>query len=136
MPFPLADVLETIGLIPGLLVILVIAAITTWSDYVIGTFKLNHRNVHSVADVGQLFFGPVGRECFGAIYWLYMTCIAGSGMLGISIALNSVSNHGACTVVFVVVAAIATFLFSVIQTLDKLSFLGWIGLVSIMAASA
>lgn len=65
-----------------------------------------------------------------------MVLISGSGMLGLSIALNSISNHGACTVVFVVVAAIATFLFSVIQTLDRLSFLGWIGLVSIMSASA
>lgn len=36
--------------------------------------------------------------------------------------------------VFVVVAAIVVFLLSSIQTLDRVSFLGWVGLISIMAA--
>lgn len=96
---------------------------------------MNHPEIHSIADVGYLFAGVAGREFLGAIYWIYMIAISGSGMLGVSIALNTLSEHGACTVVFVVVAAVAIALLSSIRTLDRVSFLGWIGVISIMAGS-
>jgi hypothetical protein len=63
-----------------------------------------------------------------------LTAIAGSGMLSFSIALNAVSTHGTCTVVFVAVGAIIAFLVSCIQTLDKISWIGWIGVVSIVSS--
>lgn len=63
-----------------------------------------------------------------------LTAIAGSGMLSFSIALNAVSEHGTCTVVFVVVGAIISFLISCIQTLDKISWIGWVGVASIVSA--
>lgn len=55
-------------------------------------------------------------------------------MLGISTGLNAVSDHGACTAIFVVVAAIIAFLFSSIQTLSKISWLAWVGVAGIMIA--
>jgi hypothetical protein len=63
-----------------------------------------------------------------------LTAIAGSGMLSFSIALNAVSMHGACTVVFVVVGAIIAFLVSCVQTLDKISWIGWVGVFSIVSS--
>lgn len=39
-----------------------------------------------------------------------MIMVVGSGLLSISIALNAISDHGTCTAVFVVVAAIVTFM--------------------------
>jgi hypothetical protein len=56
-------------------------------------------------------------------------------MLGISTALNSLSSHGACTAVFVAVAAIIGFGLGSIQTLGRISWLAWIGVVSILSAS-
>lgn len=128
------SVFSTIGLIPGLIALFAIGVITSWSSFVVGTFKLKHPEVHSVADVGYIFGGRIGRELLGGAFFLYMIMISGSGMLGVSIALNTLSEHGTCTVVFVVVAAIVVFLLSSIQTLDRVSFLGWVGLISIMAA--
>lgn len=55
-------------------------------------------------------------------------------MLGVSIALNTLSNHGACTVIFVMVGAVAIGLISAIRTLDRISWLGWVGMVSIMSS--
>jgi hypothetical protein len=55
-------------------------------------------------------------------------------MLGISIALNSLSTHGTCTAVFVAVAAIAGFALASIQTLGKISWLAWVGLIGILSA--
>lgn len=63
-------VLDTLGMIPGIIVLLVIAIITTWSDYMVGVFKLRHRSVYGIDDVGQLLFGRVGREVFGIVFVL------------------------------------------------------------------
>lgn len=56
-------------------------------------------------------------------------------MLGLSIALNSVSSHATCTAVYVAVAAVAGIIFASIRTLGKISWLAWIGLTCILAAS-
>lgn len=61
--------------------------------------------------------------------------MAGSGMLSISIALNALSTHGTCTAVFVAVAAIIAFIFASIQTLGRITWLAYIGVVGIMSAS-
>lgn len=60
--------------------------------------------------------------------------ISGSGMLSMSIAFNALSTHGACTAVFVVVSAIIVWLISSIRTLQRISIVGWIGVVSIFVA--
>ncbi|KAK4056154.1 hypothetical protein OIO90_002885 [Microbotryomycetes sp. JL221] len=127
-------VFSTVGLVPGIILILVIGAMTTFSSVIIGHWKVNHPKTHSIADVGYTMGGVLGREVLGGIYWLYMTCISGSGMLSIAIAFNTFSEHGACTVIFVVVAAIIVFILSSIRTLDRVTILGWIGLVSIVSA--
>lgn len=64
-----------------------------------------------------------------------MIFVAGSAMLGISIALNAVSSHGTCTAAFVAVAAITACGLGSIQTLGKISWLAWVGVVCIMTAS-
>lgn len=64
--------------------------------------------------------------------WIF---VAGSGMLSISIALNALSTHGACTAVFVAVAAIIGFIFCSIQTLGRITWFAWVGVVAIISAS-
>ncbi|ORY88481.1 transmembrane amino acid transporter protein-domain-containing protein [Leucosporidium creatinivorum] len=127
-------VFSTVGMVPGLIMLFAVALMTSYSSYVIGRFKVVHPEVHSIGDAGYLLFGPIGREFLGGVYWLYMVCSAGSGMLSTSIAFNAVSTHGTCTVVFVVVAAIIAAILASIQTLSRVSILGYIGLVSIMTS--
>lgn len=64
------QVFDTLGLIPGLICLLAVAGITTWSDYVIGTFKKNHPEVYSISDAGYIMFGRIGREVLGSVYCL------------------------------------------------------------------
>lgn len=56
-------------------------------------------------------------------------------MLGISISFNAMSSHGACTAIFVALAAIIGFSLGSIQTLHKVSWLAWVGASSILIAS-
>jgi amino acid permease len=125
------SVFQALGLVPGVILLLTAGCLTHWAGYMVGKFKLRHPEVYSVADVGYMIGGRVGREFMAISYWLFMTCIAGSGMLGISIALNAISSHGTCTAAFVAVAAIVVFAVSSIQTLEKLSWISWVGVFSI-----
>ncbi|KXG50479.1 Amino acid transporter, transmembrane [Penicillium griseofulvum] len=126
---------DALGVVPGVICLCAIAAITTWSDYIIGVFKLNHREVYGIDDVGDLFFGRVGRVIFGGAFILWWIFVAGSGMLSVSIGLNAVSSHATCTAVYVAVAAIVAFLFGSIQTLGRISWLAWLGLFCILTSS-
>lgn len=53
-------------------------------------------------------------------------------MLSLSIGLNAVSTHGACTAIFIAIAAVLGFGLSSIRTLGKMSWLAWVGVISIM----
>lgn len=46
-------VFQTMGVVPGIILICFIQMIITWADYVVGTFKLNHPEVYSLADAGK-----------------------------------------------------------------------------------
>ncbi|VZH90076.1 unnamed protein product [Fusarium fujikuroi] len=92
---------HTLGLVPGLICLLVIGGITTWSDYIIGTFKLNHREVYGIDDAGGILFGRFGQE-----------------FLGISFSL---------------LAAIIVFLCASVRTLGRISWLAWVGVISLLA---
>ncbi|KAF5024074.1 hypothetical protein F66182_3870 [Fusarium sp. NRRL 66182] len=127
-------VFDVLGIVPGIVCLSIIAAITTWSDYMVGVFKRNHPQVYSIDDAGYLLFGPMGREVFGIAFCLYWIFVAGSGMLGLSIGLNAVSLHGTCTAGFVAVAAICGFLLASVRTLGRISILAWVGLVCILTA--
>lgn len=61
---------NTLGIIPGVLCICIVAAITTWSDYMVGVFKLKHRAVYGIDDAGALMFGRFGRDVFAVIFCL------------------------------------------------------------------
>ncbi|KAM0552396.1 hypothetical protein ACHAPJ_007956 [Fusarium lateritium] len=125
---------DILGLVPGVLCLIAIAIITTWSNYMVGVFKINHREVYGIDDVGSMLFGRIGREILGAGFTLYLVFGAGAGMLGTSVGLNSVSTHGACTAIFVAVAAAAVICLASIRTLGRLSFLAWLGLICLLVA--
>lgn len=61
---------DSLGVIPGVIVLCAIAAITTWSDYIIGVFKLRHREVYGIDDVGELLLGKPGRIILGGAFIL------------------------------------------------------------------
>ncbi|KAJ6008440.1 hypothetical protein N7540_012416 [Penicillium herquei] len=125
---------DSLGIVPGVIVLCTIAGITTWSDYIIGVFKVRHREVYGIDDVGELLFGKAGRIILGTAFVLWWVFTAGSGMLSISIALNAVSSHATCTAVYVAVAFIVAFVLGSIQTLGRISWIAWVGLSCILTA--
>ena len=68
-------VLDVLGLVPGVILLITIAVITTWSDYIVGVFKLRHPNVYSIDDAGGLMFGKIGRYVLGTAFCLCQSTI-------------------------------------------------------------
>lgn len=63
---------NALGMVPGVICLLVISGITTWSGYVIGTFKLNHREIYGIDDAAGLIAGPIARWFLGAVFCVCM----------------------------------------------------------------
>lgn len=80
-------------------------------------------------------FGRAGSITFGCAYWLFCTFVAGSAFIGISTALNAITLHGACTVVFVVVAALVSLPFAGLPRLEQIKWLSWVRLPFPLTAS-
>lgn len=141
--------LNVLGMVPGIICLITMACITTWSAYIIGTFKLNHREVYSIDDAGAIMFGLPGRIVLSTGFCLCKYSIthayeyanlvdfifnSGSAILSLSIGLNAVSTHATCTAVYVAIAAIVGFAFSSVRTLGKITWLAWVGLPCILVA--
>lgn len=62
--------LDTLGVAPGVVILLAVATITTWSNYMVGVFKLRHREVYGIGDVGGMLFSRPGKIFFGVAFVL------------------------------------------------------------------
>lgn len=146
---------DVLGMIPGIVCLLFIGSVATWSGFIVGPFKLRHPHVYGLDDAGMMIAGPVAREVMAGgftlckwsnskgqyddagvltvshIDWIFLS---GSGMLSVSIALNALSTHGACTAIFVAIAAIIGFVFASVRTLGRLSWLAWVGTACVLVS--
>jgi amino acid permease len=131
----LPSTFHVLGFFPGILCLVIIACITTVAGYVSGNARQYYPHMHSVGDAAELLFGKGAREFVGVIYYIYLTLVAGAGMLTTSVALNALSDHGACTMVFLVVACASAFIFGTcFRSLEKVAWLSWIGVAGIVFA--
>lgn len=62
-------VVGQLGMVTGIICLLVTATITSWSNYIIGVFKLNHPGIYGIEGVGKLIFGRVGDIILGAEFF-------------------------------------------------------------------
>lgn len=55
---------HTLGIIPSIISLLVIASLITCAAYIIGGFKTNHAGVYGIDDTAAIMLGRIGRELF------------------------------------------------------------------------
>jgi Na+/proline symporter len=130
----LAATLQTLGLIPGLVILLVVGFMATYAGYVIGQFKLAYPHVHSMGDAGEILFGFWGREISGIGAVAFIIFIMGAHLVAGGHTLNVLTDHGSCTVIFVVVIGVISFVGTLPRTLKQTTFLSLISFISVIAA--
>lgn len=88
----------SLGAVGGALNVVAWGALNTYTAVVQGDFRNNHRKCHSIADMANQVGGPWSREICGGLFIVaYLLCSA-SGIIGVSVGLNALSRHAACTV--------------------------------------
>ncbi|KAL8733317.1 MAG: hypothetical protein Q9166_002141 [cf. Caloplaca sp. 2 TL-2023] len=130
----LPSVLAEIGMVGGIILILGLGVVATYTGYVLGQFKLAYPGVHNMADAGEVMLGPIGREIFGAAQMLFIVFLMGSHILTFTIMMNTITGHASCSIVFGIVGLAVSLICTLPRTLHKVSHMAIASFISIIAA--
>ncbi|KAH8646831.1 amino acid transporter [Xylariales sp. PMI_506] len=125
--------LYDLGAVPGGLLIVGYQALNCYTTIIAGEFRNRHPECHTIVDMAGVVWGPIGREFVGVMFVIAFIFCTGSSILGISIAFNAISEHGACSVAFSFVGTVLTLFASCIRTWGKMTWPLTIGFVSVIA---
>lgn len=130
----LPAVLAKVGLVGGLIAIVGLGIFTTYSGYVLWQFRMRYPHITNYGDVGGVLLGPIGKEIFGAAYIIYCIFCMASHLLTFTIAMNVLTEHATCTIVWGVVGLVVFSILSIPRTLKNVSWLSIISFTSILSA--
>ncbi|KAF4963583.1 hypothetical protein FSARC_8415 [Fusarium sarcochroum] len=131
----LPSTFHTLGFFPGIFCFLILASISIMAGYLCGNARQYYPHMHSIGDAAELLFGKGAREIVGVFYYIYLSMTAGAGMLTTAVAFNALSDHGACTMIFVAVACIAALIIGTgFRALEKIAWISWVGVACIFVS--
>jgi len=119
----LPQALAILGLVPGLLLIFFLGVIATYTGWIIGEFKLAYPAVQTFADVGMMIAGPIGREILATAQIMILIFIMGAHVLSFSIAMNAITGHATCTIIWSTIGLGLCFVLGLPRTFKKVSYL-------------
>ena len=121
MSFPYSY--SVLGLVPGIIITVVIAAFVLYTSLIVWEFCLRHPEVRDVCDLGQmLYFNWKWVWYVTAIMFLLNnTFIQGLHVLTGAKYLNTMTGGAVCTVGFSAIFAVISFFASLPRTFDTLS---------------
>ncbi|KIJ51173.1 hypothetical protein M422DRAFT_157876 [Sphaerobolus stellatus SS14] len=114
---------SVLGIVPGVLVTLGVAATVQYTSLVLWRFCLKHPDILSVCDIGQLLFrgarwawhATAVMFVLNNVFIQALHCIVGAKLL------NTLSDNALCTLAFSAITAVICFFFSLPRTLSQLS---------------
>ena len=127
----LPKILDVLGIVPSVIAIVGLGIVSWYTAYELLQFYKRHPHVVNMADMARVVGGVPFEVAFGIGLLIKICFTCGSATVTISIALNTLSNHGLCTVGFAGVAAIACWLLCLPRTFK---FVAHTGLPSTAAA--
>jgi amino acid permease len=130
----LPQAMATLGIVPGLILLLGLGAMASYSGFVIGQFKQRYPHIHSMGCAGEVLFGRWGGEILGWGQFLFYVFIMGSHILTFSIMMNAITDHGQCTILWMVIGTILSLGFTLPRTLKNLSYYSVVSFLSIIGA--
>lgn len=126
--------LYSLGAVGGSISIVAWGAFNTYCFVIMGNFRARHPHCHSVADMAGVVGGIMGKEVTGLMFIIAYALVTGSGIIGVSTALNALSHHAACTVWWSFIATVVTIATASIRKLQHVGLLTYAGFISIYAA--
>ncbi|KAJ5234583.1 uncharacterized protein N7469_003751 [Penicillium citrinum] len=126
--------LLSLGAVGGAISIVAWGVFNTYAFVIMGNFRLRRPHCHSVADMAEVVGGVIGKEVTGLLFIIGYVLVTGSGIVGVSTALNALSHHSACTVWWSFLAMAVTIAMASIRKLTHIGWLTYAGFISIYAA--
>ncbi|KAL4923445.1 neutral amino acid permease [Aspergillus undulatus] len=123
-----------LGFVPAVIILVTLGIFATYTGYVIGQFKNRYPQVTNMADAGEVLAGKWGREFLGVAQMLFFIFVMASHLLTFTVAMNTLTNHGTCSIVFGVVGMVVSFILCLPRTLEKMSWLSLVSFISIFSA--
>ncbi|CAG7951783.1 unnamed protein product [Penicillium nalgiovense] len=130
----LPKTLAQIGLAPAIILIIGLGILATYTGYTIHQFRARYPHIQNLADAGEVLFGAFGRELFGLGQLLFSIFIMGSHILTFSVMMNTVTEHGTCTMVFTAVGFVICFVCSLPRTMKNMTYISCMSFTSIVTA--
>ncbi|KAL3442028.1 transmembrane amino acid transporter protein-domain-containing protein [Aspergillus insuetus] len=130
----LPSALYALGAVGGSISIVAWGAFNTYCFVILGNFRLKHPHCHSIADMAEVALGVVGKEVTGLLFIIGYVLVTGSGIVGVSTALNALSHHAACTVWWSFLATVVIIATASIRKLEHVGWLSYVGFLSIYIA--
>lgn len=124
----LPSVLATVGLVPGIILILVLGGLSTYSGLVLGEFRKRFPYVQNFGDAVEIVGKSIGmgrlfQEVFGWAQVLFQLFVMGSHLLTWTICLNTLTNSSTCTIVWAVVGLAVFWICNLPRTLKYTSYM-------------
>ncbi|KAK1621940.1 aromatic and neutral aliphatic amino acid permease [Colletotrichum phormii] len=135
----LPSVLATVGLIPGIILILVMSGLSTYSGLVLAEFRNEYPFVQNFGDAVEVIgksigMGAIFQEVFGWAQVIFQVFVMGSHLLTWTICLNTLSNSSTCTIVWAVVGLAVFAVLNFPRTLKYTSYMSMASCLSITLA--
>lgn len=125
--------LASLGAVGGAISIVAWGVFNTYSFVILGNFRVRRPHCHSVADMAEVVGGVVAKEGTGFLFIIGYVLTTGSGIIGVSTALNALSHHAACTVWWSLIATVVVVATASIRKFEHVGWLTYLGFISIYA---
>lgn len=118
----LPSVVATLGLVPGIVLILVMSGLSTYSGLMLGEFRKQYPFVENFGDAVEVIgksigMGPLFQEVFGWAQAIFQVCVMASHLLTWTICLNTLTGSSTCTIVWAVVGMAVFWVLNLPRTL-------------------
>ncbi|KAH6641841.1 transmembrane amino acid transporter protein-domain-containing protein [Chaetomium tenue] len=135
----LPAVVANLGLAPGIVVMVFMGILATYSGLVMGEFRKKHPWVESFGDAGEVMGRSIGmgklfQEVFGWAQVIFQIFVMGSHLLTWTICINTLTNSAACTIVWGVVGLGLFWLLNTPRTLKAAGYYSFASFASIFTA--
>ncbi|RAL08621.1 amino acid transporter [Aspergillus homomorphus CBS 101889] len=127
----LPSAFATLGLVPSIIIMIGVSFIAWYTAYIIYQFKMRYRHIHSMADAGEVILGRFGRELLGGGQLIFLVFVMGSHILTFTVAMNTITDHGTCTIVFGIIALVISCVGSLPRTMGNVYWISFASFLSI-----
>ena len=123
-----------LGLVAGLILLLSMGGLASYSGYVIGQFKHKFPQVHNMGHAGTKLFGKIGGAFVGFACILFIVFIMGAHILTFRLMMNVLTDNRFCSIIWTFVGFLISFLCCLPRTMKKMSYLSAASFASIIGA--